>query len=227
MHSKIFSFSVFILGLSILSSPPLSAQGPQDLNPMDSVHEIPFGSTENVLELEVSNTTDQTLEQLVLQIDHPVWVLLRDEPAGIPILKPGETFTIKIIFDITDKAPVKDTKNLLIKVSDKEQLSWNKRIALHVNPPDQFQLLQNYPNPFNPSTNIKYMLPEPMHVTVSVYDLTGRRVARLLDSQQEPGSHNVQWNASTFASGIYFYRIVAKNPNGDKIIQNKKMLLIK
>lgn len=227
MHSKTFSFSVFILGLFIFSSPPLSAQGVQDLNPVDSAHEIPFASTENILELEISNTTDQTLEQLVLQIDHPDWVLLRNEPKGIPILKPGEIFTIKIVFDITDTAPVKETKNLLIKVSDKEQLSWNKNIALQVNPPDQFELLQNYPNPFNPSTNIKYTLPEPMHVNVSVYDLTGRLVSRLLDSQQEPGNHKIQWNASSFASGVYFYRIVADSPSGNKIIQNKKMLLIK
>jgi hypothetical protein len=66
-----------------------------------------------------------------------------------------------------------------------------------------------------------------MHVNVSVFDLTGRLVARLLNSQQEPGSHKIQWNASSFASGVYFYRIVAETPNGNNIIQNKKMLLIK
>lgn len=231
MYSKTHFLLAFFLILSFFPTPALVAQeGHKNMNSVDSgnlTHELPFASTENILELDIINTTDRILENLTFQIDFPKWILLKDGPVILPTLEPGQKATIQIVFDVDDRAPIQETSNLSILVSNNGETAWNKSISLLVNPPDQFELLQNYPNPFNPTTNIKYLLPESMHVNVSVYDLTGRLVARLLNSQQEPGSHKIQWNAASFASGVYFYRIVAETPNGNNIIQNKKMLLIK
>lgn len=75
--------------------------------------------------------------------------------------------------------------------------------------PLQYELFQNYPNPFNPSTTINFALPEQSDVTIQIYDVTGRRVATLLNENRPAGYHNITWNAGSVASGTYFYRIHA------------------
>ncbi len=77
--------------------------------------------------------------------------------------------------------------------------------------PNKFALSQNYPNPFNPTTTINYDIPEAADVTLKVYDITGREVAQLVNSQKAPGSYTVEWNAENFATGVYLYRIQAGN----------------
>src|SRR5207244_2858587 len=83
--------------------------------------------------------------------------------------------------------------------------------------PEEFRLDQNYPNPFNPTTNIQFELPNPAVVTLKVYNMLGQEVATLLDRQEmEEGTQELEFNASNFASGVYFYRITAEQiANGD------------
>jgi photosystem II stability/assembly factor-like uncharacterized protein len=88
--------------------------------------------------------------------------------------------------------------------------------------PQTFALSQNYPNPFNPSTTIKYQIPKQSFVTLRIFDLLGREVATLVNERKDAGTYSVQWNASGFSSGIYFYQLQA---NGKRDI--KKMVLIK
>jgi flagellar hook assembly protein FlgD len=88
--------------------------------------------------------------------------------------------------------------------------------------PQRVALDQNYPNPFNPTTNISYSLPESERVRLTIYDLSGRRVAELADGFQSAGNHTVSWNASNMASGIYIYRLRA---GGSTF--TKKMILVK
>lgn len=88
--------------------------------------------------------------------------------------------------------------------------------------PTVFNLSQNYPNPFNPSTAIKFDLPETSIVSIKVFDMLGREVATLIDDRIQAGYHQLTFDASALASGMYIYRIVA----GD-YISTKKMLLIK
>ena len=90
-----------------------------------------------------------------------------------------------------------------------------------------FDLAQNYPNPFNPSTTISYTVGAhrnvPLqYIDLSIYDILGQKVAILVNQKQPAGSYQIEWNASGFPSGLYFYRIQA----GD-FIQTKRMLLIK
>jgi len=75
--------------------------------------------------------------------------------------------------------------------------------------PQVFQLEQNYPNPFNPVTTIQFALPKTGFASLKVFDLLGREVATLINSEIKSGSHQVIWNASGFASGVYFYRLEA------------------
>lgn len=75
--------------------------------------------------------------------------------------------------------------------------------------PTEFALHQNYPNPFNPSTVIEYDVKARSHVTVSVYDATGREVMELVNGSHAPGSYQVEWNATGVASGVYYYQIRA------------------
>ncbi len=95
--------------------------------------------------------------------------------------------------------------------------------------PTGYTLEQNYPNPFNPSTSIGYQLPTQSHVVLQVLDVLGREVARLVNERQEPGYKQADWNASGFASGIYFYRLEAigvENPS-KTFTQVRKMTLLK
>jgi hypothetical protein len=75
--------------------------------------------------------------------------------------------------------------------------------------PATFALQANYPNPFNPSTVIRYQLPEATRVTLRVFDMLGQEVGTLVDGTEEAGFKSVTWDAATFASGVYYYRLTA------------------
>jgi hypothetical protein len=95
--------------------------------------------------------------------------------------------------------------------------------------PGVFKLYNNYPNPFNPVTKINFDLPKKNFVNLSVYDITGRKIAELVNQLFDAGSYEVSWNGSNTASGIYFYRIITNNPDGSGQVfsETKRMALIK
>ncbi len=95
--------------------------------------------------------------------------------------------------------------------------------------PDDLQLYQNYPNPFNPSTTIKFSIPNVistegrnLNVTLKVYDVLGNEVATLVNEFRNAGSYEVDFDASSLSSGIYFYRLQA-----GLFVQTKKMIFLK
>ncbi len=96
--------------------------------------------------------------------------------------------------------------------------------------PTQFSLLQNYPNPFNPSTTISYQLSTVSRVTLKVFDVLGREVATLMNEVEKPGSYGVRFDGSRLASGVYFYKLVARpvaSITADVFTQVKQMVIVK
>ena len=100
--------------------------------------------------------------------------------------------------------------------------------------PTSFKLYQNYPNPFNPMTTLKIDVP-PIHhnpparsggkgvsLKLIVYDMLGREVVTLINTDLLPGTYSVSWDASDYASGLYYYKLIM-----DEFVQTKKMVLIK
>src|SRR5690606_27654382 len=88
--------------------------------------------------------------------------------------------------------------------------------------PDKFSLQQNYPNPFNPTTKIKFDIPQNAKVSLKVYDVLGREVANIVDSELNAGVYEYTFQGSAFSSGIYFYTLETEN-----FKETKKMLLVK
>ncbi len=96
--------------------------------------------------------------------------------------------------------------------------------------PEKFTLYQNYPNPFNPVTKIKFDIPLSRGVSagrgvlvhIIIYDVLGREIAALVNEKLDPGTYEVEWNASNYPSGVYFYRLIA-----DNYTETKKMVLLK
>jgi hypothetical protein len=94
----------------------------------------------------------------------------------------------------------------------------------------EFSLSQNYPNPFNPCTKIKYTIPSvtlrqaqsDILVTIKVYDVLGNEVATLVNEEKPAGEYEVEFNAASLPSGIYFYQFVARN-----YVQTRKMVILK
>jgi hypothetical protein len=112
--------------------------------------------------------------------------------------------------------------------------------------PKEFALPQNYPNPFNPTTTVRYFVggvvapsgafssgvegPDASHIKLAVYDMLGREVAVLVDEKKEPGHHEVTFDGSKLASGVYFCRMQAGNPaasSGLSFIRTRKLLLVR
>ena len=95
--------------------------------------------------------------------------------------------------------------------------------------PSEFRLEQNYPNPFNPSTTIKFSIPNVistegrnLNVSLKVYDVLGNEVETLVNEFRNAGSYEIDFNATSLSSGVYFYQIKA-----GPFIQTKKMILTK
>jgi hypothetical protein len=92
--------------------------------------------------------------------------------------------------------------------------------------PSGFELHQNFPNPFNPATNIRFDVPanvkhEKSKVKILVYDILGKQIAELVNEELSPGSFKVDWDASNYPSGVYFYKLSA----GDYTATMKMVLM--
>ena len=83
-------------------------------------------------------------------------------------------------------------------------------------------LFQNYPNPFNPSTTIRYVLLQRTHVSLTVFNTLGQKVAALVSGNEEAGSHAVRFDGNGLASGVYFYRLQA-----GEFVRAKKLVILR
>ncbi len=150
----------------------------------------------------------------------------------------GQGALARIPFASNSESPVSrvSLKNVMVAGPNADSLGvitdgiqWANRptIASNGGGSNAFALCQNFPNPFNPSTKIAYRLNKDAQVRLSVYDVTGREVNRLIDQYQAVGDYNVEWNSSRsssqkLSSGIYFAHLTVDNESA-----SKKMILTK
>lgn len=97
------------------------------------------------------------------------------------------------------------------------------RIGAHEQDLQGYKLAQNFPNPFSLSTHISYSLQKSAHVTLKIYDLSGKELYTLVNDNQDMGTYSVTFDARTYSSGVYFYKLEA----GKEFVEIKKMLLIR
>ncbi|MFQ6608307.1 MAG: choice-of-anchor D domain-containing protein [Fidelibacterota bacterium] len=147
----------------------------------------------------------------------------------------GESSTITVIFDAADLEAGDYSAEIVINSNDPDDETVTIPVLLTVTGagidnqvalPEKYALHQNYPNPFNPVTTIRYDLPEVADVRLTVYDLLGREVLRLVDERQEAGYQSVIWNGRDMlgrevATGVYIYRLTA----GDFVMTRKLVLM--
>ena len=133
--------------------------------------------------------------------------------------------TTDLIFDsfmFNEGNPLAQTKNGLISNVVTNISTEDEGIL-----PEEFALNGNYPNPFNPTTSIQFDLPEPAEVTVNVVDMLGRVVLSVPGQKFQAGrSHQIQLDASSIASGVYVYQVIAQG-NQQIFTESSTMTLIK
>jgi len=140
------------------------------------------------------------------------------------------TFTCQFAYT-APAAPGIDTIWLTSAVGHSNGWNWGteKRVVVRTltgisneNTPVQFKLNQNYPNPFNPKTTISFELPVKSDVKITILDINGKLVETIMNNEMQAGSHEITWDAASYASGVYFYKMETGS-----YLDVKKMMLIK
>ena len=99
-----------------------------------------------------------------------------------------------------------------------------------ISPPKRFFLEQNFPNPFNPSTTFNFHIPSRSYVSLKVFDVLGKEAATIISEELFAGDYSRCWNTANMASGIYFYRLQARQTSGGQagsFTETKKLILLK
>jgi hypothetical protein len=145
---------------------------------------------------------------------------------------PNESQTIIIAQMIARGANNKISVTKLKRLSDTVQYFYNNNLQIGITPisqhiPESYNLYQNYPNPFNPVTKIKFDIragirSQGSEVKLIIYDITGREIQTLVKEKLNPGTYEVIFDGSNYASGVYFYQLKV----GD-YIDTKKLVLLK
>jgi hypothetical protein len=152
------------------------------------------------------------------------------------ILAPGESAMTEGVYAlrINPKCPAPHKTNVDILIKSDGRLFWKDRLQFDIvssvekDPvlPLKYVLHQNYPNPFNPKTVISWQLAVGSYVELSVYNVLGEEVANLVAEQQKAGYHRIEWDASGFASGVYYYRLSAES-KAHSVVKAKKLVLLR
>jgi hypothetical protein len=119
----------------------------------------------------------------------------------------------------------------LKQIDDNGTFKYSNEVNADINVPGKFSLSQNYPNPFNPSTKINYTLPVDSRVKIELFNITGQRVAELVNNEQPAGFYSLNVGANTFskiASGVYIYKMTAiEKATGKNFMSSMKLMLMK
>ena len=207
--------------------------------PKDSGYEVLLFSAEFDL---VDDTTAPECELVEAVKNSHIKVRVEDPGSGlkeVKILKKTNSTVVTETFNTGSTAPVfvtatkiKPTKTSVLELEVTDMAGNVTRCdpvltTLAAEVPSTFALEGNYPNPFNPSTTIRFHIAEPSHVTLTVFDVMGRTVARLVDQEMPAGSYAAEWDGKSdagliVAGGIYFYRLEAGS-----YVETRAMSLVK
>ena len=195
-----------------------------------TVYRVPADTKGNSLILSVANESATTAAQAVsvkLVGDHP-GLSLSPSSATLKTLQASGTSDVTFTFAVSRDVKPKSRDTLDFEIRDKAGDFWTKAIIVEYIGPEEYKLDQNFPNPFNPSTTIYYDLPADSKVSLAVYDILGREVAKLIDDTKDAGYHSAIMDAHNLASGAYIYRMVAQPVAGGKAYTSvKKMIVLK
>ena len=138
------------------------------------------------------------------------------------VYQKADTFTVTLLVSGDSGADKKTKTHYIVAKS----LS---RVDQHPDQiPNQFSLAQNYPNPFNAATKIEYALPGPSEVVLAVYNIRGVCIGELVNGRLEAGVYQVSFNMDQTGSGLYFYKIAAKNlDSGITFSETRKMIILR
>jgi len=199
----------------------------------------------NILDIEAPTSSVQSLDSLQTETEFTVNWSGTDDASGIEnyivyVAEDGGEFTIwkeettetsatfigenGKSYEFFSRASdyVGNTEDRRDEADTKTEVQLNTSVEPSSGIPERFVLEQNYPNPFNPTTTIQFGLPKAGDVSLEVFDMTGRRVATLVDENKSAGWHNVTFDASSLASGMYIYRI-----QSGAFATTRKLILVK
>ena len=157
----------------------------------------------------------------------PGWLHFSTSSQTISRLKAQSDTTASFSFSVDKLAPINKPQTLTFTITSSTGEKWTKQLDVSVNPPDHFELYQNYPNPFNPSTTISYLVPNDTRVVLKIYNSIGQEVTTLVNDDRSAGYHQLVWNASNVATGMYIYQLTVNDQKGKKEYYRKKMLMVK
>jgi|GEM_PF-2761361 len=207
----------FILIVNAFNDPPAAFSL---ISPLDST----LNSTDTVMVFQWEASTDADKDSLIYTLhleggDFEYVFHTDTNYVNLNVLDVEIPFDVDVhwtvyVFDGTDTTWSNETWQFSV--------SREVGIKLGKSLPHSYALQQSYPNPFNPITTIQYIIPKTSQVTLAIFNMRGQLIEKLVDQKQGPGYYSVQWNASRFSSGVYFYRIQA-----DGFQQVKKCLLVK
>jgi len=224
MKNRVLQY-IRTLAAAVIVSGLYSLQA-QSIQPETStVYNVDPGTKGNKIIIELANTSKTTQAQniAVKLIKSSKQLKFNEEEQSIKQIIQNKGADAEFSFDIKVTAPanVKDTVKFRITG---DGINITRSFILQYSAPKEFALFQNYPNPFNPATTIRYSIPEvgSVPVNLKIYDILGREVETLVNTDQKAGNYEVLFNAGKYASGMYIYRITAGN-----FKSIKKMMLLK
>jgi hypothetical protein len=192
-----------------------------------TIHPVAPGTKHHIIELTVSNHLGSvSIENVHVSVSkHSRHIVLSPTEHLIQNIPAGQYSAVRFMFDVVRSAPVNMNDTMEFRITH-GILSWTKTIVVQYASPKAFSLMQNHPNPFNPTTIIEYQLPTVSRVSLKVFDVLGREVAALVDEVQQAGFMSVDFDATTFASGVYFYRLEAKAVDGSSAFRQVRKLMV-
>jgi hypothetical protein len=231
-------FLAGLAGLFVVETAPAqpagSAQAPPANGPEATtssnqpVPEVPFASGDNAVHLILSNQIADSISSVrVTPTETPSWVRLQAQERTLTGLAEGAERAVRFGFSVAEDASVGEPAALRFEVLVSGRPLTRKTVRFQVAAPQTLTLKGNAPNPFRRQTTLRYTLPEPATVTIRVYDLLGRRVARLEPGRQEAGLQTVQWAPRRMGSGAYFYRLIARTEKEGRRVEQGRMTILR